>query len=415
MKSSVLNQILMIGFLNLAYSQVNIMNDEYRIKILNIHNELRAKEADSATYMIKLAYDYSLEGYAANWGMKCMNGQFQHSPQTWPNRASPGENLYASSIDVSKLSSWDPSSVVKSWWEEREHFNWRMGGPEGGYPVGHWTQVVRAAASTVGCAIIVGCPGSWKTYVICHYDFGNLGYIPYPNFKVDKSLPQKPCSQCPSGYNCCENNLCVGIINPKVPPPGELPIRSGIGSCDDYMKRICSIRNGACPQSCLDLEYPPMKKGLIVQQCTCIEGESSISPTMAWQFKLWYNRGVCSRVKGNDGSSYSMKGSVDIGVSEIGANNLEIGDGMRNLNAAKKIGYSNRFARDLNFIEEPRIDVKHGPGLIANGSTEEDDRGNHIPTIGDVNSTSVDEGFQINKNHLANINSLSDTDNNTTV
>ena len=214
--------------------------------------------------MIKLSYDYSLEGYATNWGMKCMNGQFQHSPQTWPNRASPGENLYASSIDVSKLSSWDPSNVVKSWWEEREHFDWRVGGPDGGYPVGHWTQVVRAAASTVGCAIIVGCPGSWKTYVICHYDFGNLGYIPYPNFSIDKSLPQRPCSQCPSGYNCCENNLCVGIINPNVPPPGELTIRTGNGVCNDYMMRLCSIRNGACPQSRPDLEYPATFNSLLL-------------------------------------------------------------------------------------------------------------------------------------------------------
>ncbi|KAK9172585.1 Cysteine-rich secretory protein family protein [Cryptosporidium meleagridis] len=406
MRNSILLKIIFFSFLDLIYSQVNIMTDEYRIKILNMHNELRAKEASSATYMIKLAYDYSLEGYAANWGMKCMNGQFQHSPQTWPNRASPGENLYASSIDVSKLSSWDPSNVVKSWWDEREHFNWKMGGPEGGYPVGHWTQVVRAAASTVGCAIIVRCPGSWKTYVICHYDFGNLGYIPYPNFKVDKSLPQKPCSQCPSGYNCCENNLCVGIINPKVPPPGELSIRTGNGACDDYMKRLCSIRNGACPQSCLDLEYPTIKKGLIVQQCTCVEGES-VSPTMAWQFKLWYNRGNCSRVKGNDGSSYSMKGLVDSGVAKIGTHDLDIDISLKNRNENKKIG-SNRFARDLSFMDEPRVDIKHGPGLIADISTEQDNIENKIPTKGDINSTTNLEHFPSHSNSLAKIRNLSD-------
>lgn len=405
MRNSVILKIILFSFLDLIYSQVNIMTDEYRIKILNMHNELRAKEASSATYMIKLAYDYSLEGYAANWGMKCMNGQFQHSPQTWPNRASPGENLYASSIDVSKLSSWDPSNVVKSWWDEREHFNWKMGVPEGGYPVGHWTQVVRAAASTVGCAVIVRCPGSWKTYVICHYDFGNLGYIPYPNFKVDKSLPQKPCSQCPSGYNCCENNLCVGIINPKIPPPGELPIKSGNGACDDYMKRLCSIRNGACPQSCLDLEYPTIKKGLIVQQCTCIEGES-VSPTMAWQFKLWYNRGNCSRVKGNDGSSYSMKGLVDSGVAKIGTHDLDIDVSLKNRNELKKIG-TNRFARDLSFMDEPHVDIKHGPGLIADISTEQDNRENNIPTKGDINSTSNLEHFPSYSNSLAKIRNLS--------
>ncbi|EEA04911.1 uncharacterized protein CMU_039800 [Cryptosporidium muris RN66] len=360
-------------------AQRNIMTDEFRLKLLKAHNNLRSQEAVSATFMLKLAYDYSLEGYAANWGMKCMNGQFQHSPEQWPYRASPGENLYATTLDVSQDPSWDPSSVVKSWWKERENFNWSTGQPNSGYPVGHWTQVVRAPTSTVGCAVVVQCPGSWKTYVICHYDFGNVGFIPYPNFSINPSLPQRPCSQCPNGYNCCENNLCVGIINPNVSPPGPLPLQTNNGVCNEYMMRLCNIRNGACPQRCLDLNYPPIKDGLIVQQCTCTNGNSNIPPTAAWQFKLWYNRGVCSTAIGEASSSLEMfKGLADISAHSV---NTEIPT--KRMSHTSKSLLSNRFSRDLNWHNSEQITVEHqihGPGIIIT-ELEDDQNEKEIPTV----------------------------------
>ena len=52
--------------------------------------------------------------------------------------------------------------------------------------VGHYAQLVRATASTIGCAVATGCARNaddWMTYVVCHYDYGNR-YREWPYFNL---------------------------------------------------------------------------------------------------------------------------------------------------------------------------------------------------------------------------------------
>lgn len=205
--------------------------------LLDMHNYVRKLEAPAATFMTKLVWDYHLEAYSQQWAQYlCVNPSsrmFDHSPDNtnglpaWPWRITTGENLYTSSAvrqpseDFSNLSrlhthhSEQPTrsithtrvythtqtyihthtcsrlvtagDVVSKWYAEREFYDWNTGNAKPGatQPVGHWKQLVRPQATAVGCSVVSGCrgEGDWRTFVACHYDYGNVGKDPYtPNY-----------------------------------------------------------------------------------------------------------------------------------------------------------------------------------------------------------------------------------------
>ena len=68
---------------------------------------------------------------------------------------------------------------------------------------GHYTQVVWADTDEVGCGLVYYLDGSWFTTLVhCNYaTAGNWG---------GQSLYRRgePCTECPEGFNFCENGLC---------------------------------------------------------------------------------------------------------------------------------------------------------------------------------------------------------------
>lgn len=208
----------------LSGSQGSIWTDDskngYRIRkqLLDVHNYVRKLEAPSASFMTKLKWDFHLEAFTRQWGQRlCTTGGgrfFDHSPNNsnglpaWPYRITTGENLYTSTL--ARPATDDFSDVVSKWYAERSDFDWARKGPKPGAkgPVGHWKQLVRPQATTVGCSVFSNCKteGDWRTFVICHYDYGNIGALPYTPKK------DSTCQSCPSGYDCCEQGLCSGHL-----------------------------------------------------------------------------------------------------------------------------------------------------------------------------------------------------------
>merc|ERR1711997_1033330 len=87
------------------------------------------------------------------------SGVFQH--------CSTGENLYTSFGMGGDLY----QAAVDGWYEEGVKFGWRHGVDGFSSDTGHFTQVIWASATKVGCAM---AEGSQWTYVVCNYDAGNM-------------------------------------------------------------------------------------------------------------------------------------------------------------------------------------------------------------------------------------------------
>jgi len=130
--------------------------------ILAAHNDARAAKG-----LAPLVWDEDLEAIAAAWGATCTDneppaGLIDHNDgrsDTYPQYV--GENIYASSGQSS-----GPAAVA-SWMSEEADYDYANNACSG--VCGHYTQVVWADTTKVGCAI-ADCPSlqfGWG--VVCNY------------------------------------------------------------------------------------------------------------------------------------------------------------------------------------------------------------------------------------------------------
>ncbi|MEM6791894.1 MAG: CAP domain-containing protein [Myxococcota bacterium] len=137
--------------------------------ILAAHNDARAAHGQAP-----LTWDDDLEAIAAAWGAACTDdeppaGLIDHNggrSDTYPEYV--GENIYASSAATS-----GPAAVT-AWMSEEADYDYDANSCQG--VCGHYTQVVWAETTKVGCAI-ANCPSlqfGWG--VVCNYaPGGNVG------------------------------------------------------------------------------------------------------------------------------------------------------------------------------------------------------------------------------------------------
>eukprot|EP00914_Ancora_sagittata_P029202 GHVO01057717.1.p1 GENE.GHVO01057717.1~~GHVO01057717.1.p1 ORF type:complete len:426 (-),score=54.37 GHVO01057717.1:122-1399(-) len=190
---------------------------KHRKQLLDAHNYVRKMESQYAQSMTKLVWDFHLEAYAQQWGQYLCTSTgryFAHSPNSekgrpsWPWRMAQGENLYTTT--GVRESNHDFSEVVYKMYDEKADFDWNSGKSKNGNPIGHYTQLVRAEATAVGCSVITNCRSTndYRTFVACQYDYGNVGKQPY----TLRASGEKSCQHCPNGFNCCEQGLCSGAF-----------------------------------------------------------------------------------------------------------------------------------------------------------------------------------------------------------
>ncbi|KAG9336919.1 hypothetical protein JZ751_030032 [Albula glossodonta] len=179
-----------------------------REEILQLHNKLRGGVHPTASNMEYMVWDDDLEQSATSWAEECM---WEHGPQDL--LMSIGQNL---AVHWGRYRS--PAYHVQAWYDEVKDYTYpypdecnpwcpdRCSGPM----CTHYTQLVWATTTRVGCAVHV-CPKMdvwgeiWENaaYLVCNYSpKGNwIGEAPYQH--------GRPCSQCPPSYGGgCRDNLC---------------------------------------------------------------------------------------------------------------------------------------------------------------------------------------------------------------
>ncbi|KAL6085876.1 hypothetical protein STEG23_034578, partial [Scotinomys teguina] len=176
--------------------------------ILDLHNKLRSQVYPTASNMEYMTWDVELERSAESWAETCL---WEHGPASL--LPSIGQNLGAH---------WGryrpPTFHVQAWYDEVRDFSYpyehecnpycpfRCSGPV----CTHYTQVVWATSSRIGCAInlchnmnIWGQIWPKAVYLVCNYSpKGNWwGHAPYKH--------GRPCSACPPSFGGgCRENLC---------------------------------------------------------------------------------------------------------------------------------------------------------------------------------------------------------------
>ncbi|BFZ19718.1 hypothetical protein BsWGS_22757 [Bradybaena similaris] len=180
---------------------INGFNTEQKSDILEQHNHFRA--LTKASNMLKLMWDPQLEHFAQSYAAQC---KFEHNSdrQNVAGFQYVGENLYAGTGDF------DPKAVVQQWYSEINDYDYSSNTCTPGRGCGHYTQVVWAKTSAMGCGVTY-CPrfnqarkiGFTEGFlVVCNYGPGGnyIGEKPYE--------AGTPCSQCPSGTTCGQG-LCA--------------------------------------------------------------------------------------------------------------------------------------------------------------------------------------------------------------
>uniref|UniRef100_A0A8C6SX00 Cysteine-rich secretory protein LCCL domain containing 2 n=1 Tax=Neogobius melanostomus TaxID=47308 RepID=A0A8C6SX00_9GOBI len=194
-----------------------------REELIQLHNKLRSGVYPTASNMEYMVWDEELEGSATHWAEQC---QWDHGPHDLLK--SIGQNL---GVHWGRYRS--PAFHVQAWYDEVKDYTYpyphecnpwcpdRCSGPM----CTHYTQLVWATTSRVGCAVHV-CPQMnvwgeiWNNavYLVCNYSpKGNwIGEAPYKH--------GSPCSQCPPSEQ--KHMVVMKDMNEVEKPQVPLPPRT---------------------------------------------------------------------------------------------------------------------------------------------------------------------------------------------
>jgi hypothetical protein len=155
----------------------------------------------------RLVWDSALEAQAQAYAERC---RFVHS--------SPGNGVYGENLAVG---TWTPSNpnymgaapATTLWADEQEDWTYSSSGSGTCAPsavCGHWTQMIWASSSRLGCGAAVcssvesagGLTPPLKI-VVCQYT-GPGNYVGQPPYASGT-----PCSACPSAFPTCTCRLCT--------------------------------------------------------------------------------------------------------------------------------------------------------------------------------------------------------------
>ncbi|TWW68125.1 C-type lectin domain family 18 member A [Takifugu flavidus] len=225
------------------------------------HNRLRSRVVPTAANMQKMEWNESLASLAKERASTC------NSAPPAPNASFDGHvgwNTNRSAFGVSSF-----SDVLAEWFEEGQSFLHLSGKCKEGATCQHYTQLVWATSSQVGCASHL-CPGEgglWEMFVCAYFPGGNWevkGQLVAP-YKAGLS-----CSLCTSSMSGCfrlwdhVGGLCEVPLNPcrmSCGQHGRLNVSSCKCTCDPgFTGRLCQVR---CSFQCAHGR-------LRAEECSCV-------------------------------------------------------------------------------------------------------------------------------------------------
>merc|ERR1711936_1125212 len=187
-------------------NQQDAFTEEQKQEILLRHNQLRSGEG--ATDMTKMTWDPTLADMAQTFADRCEFAHSSNADRSNGDFSYIGENIY---VNTGSFNAW---GVVQSWFDEKSDYDFDTQTCQPNKMCGHYTQVVWAGSSALGCAVsfcengITGWNDRSGNPHVGYTVFCNYG--PGGNYRgQDPFTKGAPCSECPSSMDTCEVNLCT--------------------------------------------------------------------------------------------------------------------------------------------------------------------------------------------------------------
>lgn len=122
--------------------------------ITSAHNQVRAAHG-----VVDIEWDDDLAAIAQAWADGCQWGHNDGRSDSYATYV--GENIYGASFDPTG------AQVTESWASEEANYNYENNSCNG--VCGHYTQIVWAKSTKLGCAV-ANCPGGEvANFVVCDY------------------------------------------------------------------------------------------------------------------------------------------------------------------------------------------------------------------------------------------------------
>lgn len=171
--------------------------------LLEAHNNHRKKP--SASDMNELLWSPALAEQAQAWSDGCY---YEHPDKTQhPDYRGIGQNLYIKWLDKGGRNPPPVTDPVDKWYDEVKDFHYDINSCNRGAVCGHYTQVVWAKTTKVGCGIKFCPTATSRTRSFENAWLVTCNYSPAGN--MQSQSPYKSgtrCSQCAKGF--CMKNLC---------------------------------------------------------------------------------------------------------------------------------------------------------------------------------------------------------------
>lgn len=199
-------------FILLLLSSIYVCQNEVNVYFLKRHNEIRRNVDPPAENMPDLVYDDVLFRIASEHAETC---EFKHSSNEFRMKKYVeyggelgnvwiGENIaYSYGVDPLKY-------AIDGWAGEVKFYNYEKNIGEGGAVVGHYTQMVWAKTTRLGCAhkLCIKPDGNRFDFVVCNYAVGGniIGERPYEkkrelNHHLNNEISQLNIRQSPNYHD----------------------------------------------------------------------------------------------------------------------------------------------------------------------------------------------------------------------
>ncbi|GMI17919.1 hypothetical protein TrLO_g10558, partial [Triparma laevis f. longispina] len=162
-------------------------------EILDAHNNYRSNVSPPASNMLKMVWNEEIALKAKEVACTLVFDHSSRAFRTYDSGAGTeihGENLAAgNAITI---------AGIMTNWIDNERVGVGDDSPQNG---GHLTQALWAKSGQLGCALATGLP-TYDRFWVCQY--GPAGNNGQSTYEAGAS-----CSNCPTGYDGCDSNMCV--------------------------------------------------------------------------------------------------------------------------------------------------------------------------------------------------------------